>query len=102
MYRQKAVELAERLRPAFEETKLGIPLREVDFQTGQVYADVDNQNLSSLAEVASIQLECVGRHSAWFSGCSTLADAVYFFLPGSNTSHTSLATAIGGRLLSGL
>jgi hypothetical protein len=32
-------------------------LREVDFQSGQVYADVDNHNASSLAEVASIQLE---------------------------------------------
>jgi hypothetical protein len=57
MFLEKAVGLAERLRPAFEETKLGIPLREVDFQSGQAFPDVDNQNMSSLAEVASIQLE---------------------------------------------
>jgi hypothetical protein len=57
MFLEKAVGLAERLRPAFEHGKLGIPLREVDFQTGEVFADVDNRGLSSLAEVASIQLE---------------------------------------------
>lgn len=57
MFLEKAVNLAEKLRPAFEHGKLGIPMREVDFQTGQAFPDVDNRGLSSLAEVASIQLE---------------------------------------------
>ncbi|UZJ52337.1 hypothetical protein CBS101457_001657 [Exobasidium rhododendri] len=57
MFLEKAVGLAERLKPAFEQTKFGIPFREIDFQSGQAFPDVDNRNMSSLAEVASIQLE---------------------------------------------
>lgn len=57
MFLEKAVGLAERLRPAFEYSKLGIPMREIDFQSGEAFPDVDNRGLSSLAEVASIQLE---------------------------------------------
>lgn len=57
MFLEKAVGLAERLSPAFESSQLGIPMREVDFQSGQAFADTDNRGMSSLAEVASIQLE---------------------------------------------
>ncbi|MCO5565297.1 hypothetical protein L7F22_018970 [Adiantum nelumboides] len=57
MFLTKAVDLAVRLKPAFEANRLGLPEREVDFETGEVFSDVDNNNLISLAELATIQLE---------------------------------------------
>lgn len=57
LFLEKALDLAEHLRPAFEATKTGMPLREVDFATGEVFADVDNNGAASLAEVATVQLE---------------------------------------------
>lgn len=57
MFLTKAVDLATRLKPAFESNRLGLPEREVDFMTGEVYSDVDNNNLISLAELATVQLE---------------------------------------------
>lgn len=62
MFLEKALDLAEHLRPAFEATKTGMPLREIDFATGEVFADVDNNGAASLAEVATVQLELVLAH----------------------------------------
>ncbi|KAJ1599164.1 hypothetical protein NDA14_003239 [Ustilago hordei] len=56
MFIARAVELAERLKPAFD-TPSGVPLREVDLETGQAFADLNNNNSSSLAEATTIQLE---------------------------------------------
>ncbi|PWN53950.1 hypothetical protein IE53DRAFT_383526 [Violaceomyces palustris] len=56
LFLSKAIELADRLVPAFD-TPTGIPLREIDLETGQAYPDVDNNNASSLAEATTIQLE---------------------------------------------
>lgn len=57
LFLSKALALAESLRPAFTSNRFGLPLREIDFMTGETYADVDNRGMFSLAEVASIQLE---------------------------------------------
>lgn len=57
MYLERAVMLGDRLKPAFEATKTGIPLREVDLKTGKAYADTDNYGMASLAEATTIQLE---------------------------------------------
>ncbi|EPQ26953.1 uncharacterized protein PFL1_05588 [Pseudozyma flocculosa PF-1] len=56
LFLSKAAGLAERLVPAFQ-TKSGVPLREVDLQTGEAFADADNNNASSLAEATTLQLE---------------------------------------------
>lgn len=56
LFREKAVALAERLRPAFA-TPTGIPLREINLATGEAFPDGDNYNASSLAEATTIQLE---------------------------------------------
>lgn len=56
MFIGKAVELAERLKPAFD-TPSGVPLREVDLQTGEAFPDLNNNNSSSLAEATTVQLE---------------------------------------------
>lgn len=52
----RAVELAERLKPAFD-TPSGVPLREVDLETGEAFPDLNNNNSSSLAEATTIQME---------------------------------------------
>lgn len=52
----RAVELAERLKPAFD-TPSGVPLREVDLETGEAFPDLNNNNSSSLAEATTVQLE---------------------------------------------
>lgn len=57
LFLSKAQDLAERLAPAFEATSTGIPLREVNFKTGESFEDADNRGLASLAEVTSVQLE---------------------------------------------
>ncbi|PWN31279.1 seven-hairpin glycosidase [Meira miltonrushii] len=57
MFLTKAADLAMRLKPAFESNRMGLPEREVDFRTGEVFSDIDNNNLTSLAELATIQLE---------------------------------------------
>ncbi|KAN0065086.1 mannosyl-oligosaccharide alpha-1,2-mannosidase [Thecaphora frezii] len=56
LFLSKAAALAERLVPAFR-TGSGVPLREVDLETGETFADVDNNNSSSLAEATTLQLE---------------------------------------------
>ncbi|GAC94466.1 glycoside hydrolase [Pseudozyma hubeiensis SY62] len=56
MFIGRAVELAERLKPAFD-TPSGVPLREVDLETGEAFADINNNNSSSLAEATTLQLE---------------------------------------------
>lgn len=57
LFLTKALELAEALSPAFEANTFGLPEREIDFSTGQLYADVDNSRLISLAEATTVQLE---------------------------------------------
>ncbi|KAJ1023575.1 hypothetical protein NDA16_003192 [Ustilago loliicola] len=56
MFIARAVELAERLKPAFD-TPSGVPLREVDLETGEAFPDLNNNNSSSLAEATTVQLE---------------------------------------------
>ncbi|CDU25947.1 related to alpha-mannosidase [Sporisorium scitamineum] len=56
MFIAKAVELADRLKPAFD-TPSGVPLREVDLETGEAFPDLSNNNSSSLAEATTVQLE---------------------------------------------
>lgn len=57
MFLTKALDLAEALSPAFGANAYGLPEREIDFSTGQLYADVDNRRLISLAEATTVQLE---------------------------------------------
>ncbi|PWN97071.1 seven-hairpin glycosidase, partial [Tilletiopsis washingtonensis] len=57
LFLSRAEDLALRLTPAFAATKTGVPLREVNFKTGEVYADQDNQGKASLAEATTVQLE---------------------------------------------
>ena len=52
----RAVQLADRLKPAFD-TPSGVPLREVDLETGEAFPDLSNNNSSSLAEATTVQLE---------------------------------------------
>ncbi|KAK0530204.1 mannosyl-oligosaccharide alpha-1,2-mannosidase [Tilletia horrida] len=56
LYLRRAIELADKLRPAFK-TPTGIPLREINLMTGEAWPDMDNWNSSSLAEGTTIQLE---------------------------------------------
>lgn len=56
MFLETAEQLAQHLQPAFN-TPTGIPKREVDFRTGEAFADVDNGGASSLAEATTIQME---------------------------------------------
>ena len=56
LFLRLASSLADRLLPAFD-TPTGIPLREVDLVTGEAFADIDNNNSSSLAEATTLQLE---------------------------------------------
>ena len=56
LFISRAVELAERLKPAFD-TPSGVPLREVDLETGEAFPDLNNNNSSSLAEATTVQLE---------------------------------------------
>lgn len=51
-----ASHLANQLHPAFD-TVTGIPKREVDFFTGDAFADKENHGSSSLAEATTVQLE---------------------------------------------
>ncbi|EST04831.2 Glycoside hydrolase, family 47 [Kalmanozyma brasiliensis GHG001] len=70
MFIDKAVDLAERLKPAFD-TPSGVPLREVDLETGEAFPDLNNNNSSSLAEATTVQLEfkylahLTGEHEYW-------------------------------------
>lgn len=57
LFLSKAVTLAEHLRPAFTENKFGLPVRDINFMTGEGFADNDNRGMVSLAEVTTIQLE---------------------------------------------
>ncbi|KAI3479386.1 hypothetical protein L1887_58591 [Cichorium endivia] len=56
MFIARAVDLADRLKPAFD-TPTGVPWREVDLETGEAFPDFNNNNSSSLAEATTIQLE---------------------------------------------
>ena len=38
LFLSKALALAESLRPAFTSNRFGLPLREIDFMTGETYA----------------------------------------------------------------
>nr|CDI53308.1 related to alpha-mannosidase [Melanopsichium pennsylvanicum 4] len=70
MFIARAVELADRIKPAFD-TPSGVPLREVDLETGEAFPDLSNNNSSSLAEATTIQLEfkylahLTGDHKYW-------------------------------------
>ncbi|CBQ72789.1 related to alpha-mannosidase [Sporisorium reilianum SRZ2] len=70
MFIAKAVDLADRLKPAFD-TPSGVPLREVDLETGEAFPDLNNNNSSSLAEATTVQLEfkylahLTGNHGYW-------------------------------------
>ncbi|SPO27327.1 related to alpha-mannosidase [Ustilago trichophora] len=70
MFIARAVELANRLKPAFD-TPSGVPLREVDLETGEAFPDLNNNNSSSLAEATTLQLEfkylahLTGEHEYW-------------------------------------
>lgn len=56
MYLDTASHLANQLHPAFD-TPTGIPKREVDFYTGDAFADEDSNGAASLAEATTVQLE---------------------------------------------
>lgn len=64
LFLEAAQELSSQLRPAFN-TKTGIPKREVDFWTGEAFADMDNHGSASLAEATTIQLEL--KYLAWLT-----------------------------------
>ncbi|PWY97264.1 hypothetical protein BCV70DRAFT_202982 [Testicularia cyperi] len=68
MFISRATELANRLLPAFD-TPSGVPLREVDLETGEAFPDISNNNSSSLAEATTVQLEL--KYLAHLTGNST-------------------------------
>ena len=56
MYLEKAIDLADRLLPAFD-TPTGIPLSSVDLSTREGISDRNNNGWASTAEATTLQLE---------------------------------------------
>lgn len=56
MYLEAASHLSNQLRPAYD-TPTGVPHREVDFYSGEAFADADENGAASLAEATTVQLE---------------------------------------------
>ena len=85
LYLEKAVDLAERMLPAFN-TPTGLPLPRVNLKQRKGEEDPDNKGLISTAEAATLQLE--------FKYLAHLTDNDEYWRKAEQVSSLTIATAL--------